>query len=46
MELVNEWFPTGKFRMVYKPFLEDSTYENYLMDTLPLTVNSLRKAEM
>ena len=27
MELVNEWFPTGKFIKVDTPFRTDSTYE-------------------
>ena len=28
MELVNEWFPTGKFRNVDTHFWTDSSYEN------------------
>ena len=28
MELVNEWFPNGKFRNVDTPFRTDSLYEN------------------
>ena len=27
MELVNEWFPTGKFRNFGTPFWTDSSYE-------------------
>ena len=27
MELLNEWFPTGKFRKVDTHFIKDSTYE-------------------
>ena len=30
MELVNEWFPTGKFRNVDTPFRTDSSYEKEL----------------
>ena len=46
IELVNEWFPTGKFRKFDTPFRIDSTYEKELMDALPLTENALHKAEM
>ena len=46
MELVNEWFPTGKFRKVYTPFRVDSTYEKELLDEIPLTGNVLHKEEM
>ena len=46
MELVNEWFPTGKFRKVYTPFRTYSIYEDKLMAALPLTGNSLIKSEM
>ena len=45
VELVNEWFPTGKFIKVDTPFRAYSIYEKYLMATLPLTGNSFRKAE-
>ena len=45
MEIVNEWFPTGKFRKVDTNFRTDSTYENYLIE-FPLTVNLLPKAEI
>ena len=41
MELVNEWFPTGKFRKVDKPFRTDSTNEKDLMVVLKLTRNEL-----
>ena len=46
MELVNAWFPTGKFRKVDIPLWTDSTYENELMAAFSLTVNALRKSEM
>ena len=46
MELVNEWFPTGKFRKVDTHFRKDSTYEKELMDALILTVNVFHKSEM
>ena len=44
MELVNEWFPTGKFRNVDTPFWTDSLHENELLAALPLTGHSLHKA--
>ena len=44
MEIVNEWFPTGKFRNVDTPFRTDSSYEKELLAALPLTGNSLHKA--
>ena len=43
MELVNEWFPTRKFRKVDTPFSTDSAHEKELMAALPLTVNTLHK---
>ena len=46
MELVNEWFPTGKFRKFDTPFRTESTYEKEPMDALPLTGNDLHKANM
>ena len=46
MELVNEWFPTGKFRNVDTSFRTDSSYEKELLDALPLTGHALQKAEM
>ena len=46
MEIVNEWFTTGKFRKVDTPFRKDSTYEKELMAALTLTGNALHKAEM
>ena len=46
MELVNKWFPTGKFRKVDTPFRTDSAYEKELMAALPLTGHALNKAEM
>ena len=45
-EIVNEWSPAGKFRKVDTPFRKESTYEKQLMAYLPLTGNSLHKAEM
>ena len=44
MELVNEWFPTGKFRNIDTPFRTDSSYEKELLAALPLTVHALHKA--
>ena len=46
MELVNEWFPTGKFRNVDTPFRTDSSYEKELMADLSLTVHALQKTEI
>ena len=46
MELVNEWFPTGKFRNVDTTFRTDSSYEKELLSALPLTVHALHKSEM
>ena len=46
MELVSEWFLTGKFRKFDIPFLTDSTYEKELIAALPLTLNVLHKEEM
>ena len=46
MELVNEWFPTGKFRNVDTLFRVDSSYEKELLAALPLTGYALQKAEM
>ena len=43
MELVNEWFPNGKFIKVDTPFRTDSTYEKYVMDIILLTRNVLHK---
>ena len=34
MELVNEWFPNGKFRNVDTPFRTDSSYEKELLAAL------------
>ena len=45
-ELVNEWFPNGKFRKFDINFSTDSTYEKELMSALPLTGNALCKSEM
>ena len=46
MELVNEWFPTGKFRNVDTRFWTDSSYEKELLAALPLTGHALQKSEM
>ena len=46
MELVYEWFPTGKFRKFDTPFLREYAYKNYLMDATPLTGDELYKEEM
>ena len=46
MELVNEWSPTGKFRKSDTTFMIDSTHENKLMATLPLTGNDINKEEI
>ena len=46
MELVNEWFPYGKFRNIDTPFRTEYTYEKELMATITLTVNILHKVEM
>ena len=45
MELVNERFPTGKFRNVDTMFWIDHAYEKGLLATLTLTVHALHKAE-
>ena len=45
-ELVNEWFPTGKFRKVDTPFRTDSSYKKELISALPLTGHALHRAEM
>ena len=46
MELVNEWLTTGKFRKSDSPFRTDAKYEKELMAALPLTGNTLCKAEI
>ena len=46
MELVNEWFQTGKFRNVDTPFWSYSSFEKELLDALPLTGNDLHNLEM
>ena len=46
MELVNEWFPDGKYRNVDTNFSIYYTYEKYIITALPLTVNDLHKADM
>ena len=44
IELVNEWFPIGKFINVDTPFLTESPYEKELLASLPLTGHALHKA--
>ena len=46
MELVNVWFPTGKFRNFDTHFWTDSSYEKELLADLQLTGHALQKAEM
>ena len=46
MELVNECSPTRKFRKADKPFCIDYAHEKELLAALPLTGNTLHKAEM
>ena len=46
MELVKEWFPTGKFRKVDKIFQTDYIYVKELITEIPLAGNVLRKEEM
>ena len=46
MELVNEWYPTGKFTIFDITFWTYSTHEKECMAALTLTGNDLRKAEM
>ena len=46
MELVNKWFPTGKFRNVDTTFWTDSLYEKELLAVIPLTGHALHKTEM
>ena len=45
MELVNEWFTTGKFRNVDTHLRTESSYENELFAAIPLTRHPLHKAE-
>ena len=46
MKLVNEWFPTGKFRNVDTPFWTESSYEKEWLAALQLTGHALHEAEM
>ena len=46
MELLNEWFPNGKFIKFDTLFITDFAYEKELMAALPLTGNALHKAEI
>ena len=43
MELVNEWFPTEKFRNVDTTFWTESSYRKELMAALPLIGHALHK---
>ena len=43
IELLNEWFPTEKFRKVDTHFSTDSIYDKELMYALPLIGNSLMR---
>ena len=45
MDLVNEWFPYGKFINIDTPFHTYSTYEKKIIAEVPLTGNSLQKEE-
>ena len=45
MDLVNEWFPYGKFINIDTPFRTYSTYEKKMIAAVPLTGNSLQKEE-
>ena len=45
-ELVNEWFPTRKFKKIDTTFRKDSTYNKGLMDALNLTEYALHNAEI
>ena len=44
MELVKEWFPTGKFKNIDTPFWTDSSYEKELLAALTLTGHTPHKA--
>ena len=46
MEVVHEWFPTGKFRKADTPFGTESSYEKELLAALTLTGHALHKAEI
>ena len=46
MEIVNKWFLTRQFRKFDTNFKKDSTYENWFVAALPLTINDLRKSVM
>ena len=46
MELVNECYPTGKFRKVDTRVSKYYSYEKELLDALPLTVHALHKSKM
>ena len=46
MELVNEWFPTGKFRKFDTLFWTDSSYEKELLAALQLIGHAPHKAKM
>ena len=44
MDLVNEWFPTGKFIKVDTPFRADYAHEKELMAALPLTAHAIHNS--
>ena len=46
MELVTEWFPTGKFRNVDTPFRIDSSYEKVFLAALTLIGYAFHTTEM
>ena len=46
MEIVNELFPTGKFRNIDTTFWVESTYEKKLIPTVIFTGNVPQKEEM
>ena len=46
MELVNDFFLTGKFREVDSYFWRESTYEKGFIAVVPLKENSFQKVEM
>ena len=46
MKLVNQWFPTGKFRNFDTPFGTESSYEKEVLSALPLTGHALHNAEL
>ena len=43
VDLVNEWFPTGKFMKVDTHFWAYSAYKKELIYSVTLTINSIHK---